>query len=90
MMLVAAGVMLAQRAGDLLGANLYNSSPANGFLYCVIATTAVYAMILPVILFIPKELISTADGQRNPAMEAEMLAEIAAYEYPDWYIPLKK
>ncbi len=90
MMLVAAGVMLAQRGGDLLGANLYNSSPANGFLYCVIATTAVYAMILPVILFIPKELISTADGQRNPAMEAEMLAEIAAYEYPDWYIPLKK
>jgi predicted MFS family arabinose efflux permease len=70
MMLVSAGVNLAARGGDLLGARIYASSPAHGFLYCVIATTAVYAGILLVIPWIPKELISTTDGQRNLAMEA--------------------
>lgn len=71
MMLVSAGIMLAARGSDLLGAKLYASSPANGFLYCVIATTAVYTLILPVIPFIPQELIATADGQRNAAIDAE-------------------
>jgi MFS family permease len=71
MMLVSAGIMLAARGSDLLGAKLYASSPANGFLYCVIATTAVYTLILPVIPFIPKELIATADGQRNAAIDAD-------------------
>jgi hypothetical protein len=80
MMLVASGVMLAQRGGDLLGANLYASSSAHGFLYCVIATTVVYALILPVIPWIPKQLIATTDGERNPAVEAETMAEIAAAE----------
>src|SRR5580704_5674364 len=64
MMLVSAGVMLAARGGDLLGAKLYASSE-HGFLYCVIATTIVYALILPVILWIPKEVIATTDGQQN-------------------------
>ena len=71
MMLVSAGIMLAARGSDLLGARLYASSPEHGFLYCVIATTAVYVMILPVIPFIPKELIATADGERNAAIDAE-------------------
>jgi len=44
----------------------------------VLATTAVYAAILPVLLLIPKELIATRDGQKNPAVEAEMRAEVAA------------
>jgi len=74
MMLVSAGIMLAARGSDLLGAKLYASSPAHGFLYCVIATTAVYTLILPVIAFIPKELIATADGQRNAAIDAEAAA----------------
>lgn len=74
MMLVSAGIMLAARGSDLLGAKLYASSPANGFLYCVIATTAVYTLILPVIPFIPKELIATADGQRNAAIDADAAA----------------
>jgi predicted MFS family arabinose efflux permease len=77
MMLVSAGVMLAARGGDLLGAKLYASSE-HGFLYCVIATTIVYALILPVILWIPKEVIATTDGQQNPALDAAMLAEIGA------------
>jgi predicted MFS family arabinose efflux permease len=76
MMLVSAGVMLAARGGDLLGAKLYASSPEHGFLYCVIATTVVYALILPVILWIPKELIATTDGEQSPTLDAEMLAEI--------------
>jgi predicted MFS family arabinose efflux permease len=76
MMLVAAGVALAMRGGDLLGATIYASSPAHGFLYCVIATTAVYALILLVIPWIPKQLIATTDGEANPAIEAEVAAEI--------------
>jgi len=74
MMLVSAGIMLAARGSDLLGAKLYASSPAHGFLYCVIATTAVYTLILPVIPLIPKELIATPDGQRNAAIDAEAAA----------------
>jgi hypothetical protein len=80
MMLVSAGIMLAARGGDLMGAKIYASSPAHGFLYCVIATTIVYALILPVILWIPKELIATADGEPNPAIEAEVVAEIGDAE----------
>jgi hypothetical protein len=34
----------------------------------VIATTALYALILPLLLLIPKELIATADGEANPAL----------------------
>ncbi len=76
MMLVSAGVMLGQRGSDLLGAKLYAGSPAHGFLYCAIATTVVYASILPVILWIPKHLISTTDGERNLAVEAETIQTI--------------
>ncbi len=76
MMLVSAGIMLAARGSDLLGAKIYASSSTNGFLYCVIATTVVYLSILAVIPWIPKQLISTADGERNPAMDAEVAAEI--------------
>jgi hypothetical protein len=80
MMLVDGVWVLSARGGDLLGASIYKSSPdpAHGFLYCVIATTAVYAMILPLILLVPKELIATADGEPNPIIEAEMLKEIEA------------
>ena len=76
MMLVDGFYMLSYRGGDLLGSKIYSSSPAHGFLYCVIATTAVYALILPVILLIPKELTATADGEPNPEMEAAVRAEI--------------
>jgi MFS family permease len=78
MMLVDGVFVLSARGGDLLGSGIYGSSPTHGFLYCVIATTAVYALILPLILLVPKELIATADGEPNPKVEAEMLKEIAA------------
>jgi hypothetical protein len=78
MMAVDGVFYLAARGGDVLGAELYDRSPTHGFLYCAIATTAVYALILPLILLVPKELMATADGERNPRLEAEMLQEIEA------------
>ena len=78
MMLVDGVYALSARGGDLLGSGIYNSSPTHGFLYCVIATTAVYTLILPLILLVPKKLIATADGEPNPKVEAEMLKEIEA------------
>ncbi|MGA2716059.1 MAG: MFS transporter, partial [Bryobacteraceae bacterium] len=77
MMLVDGVFALSARGGDLLGSRIYNSSPTHGFLYCVIATTIVYALILPLILLVPKELIATADGEPNPEIVAEVLKEIA-------------
>ncbi len=76
MMAVDGVYVLAARGGDLWGTKIYDSSPEHGFLYCVIATTAVYVLILPLILLVPRELIATADGERNPMIEAEILKEI--------------
>ncbi len=78
MMMVDGMYLLAYRGGDIVGAQIYASSPAHGFLYCALATTAVYALILPVLLLIPKNVIATADGEANPVLERESLAEIAA------------
>ncbi len=78
MMMVDGVYLLSSRAGDVLGVGIYNLSPTYGFLYCVLATSAVYALILPLLLLVPKELIVTADGERNPQLDAEVLAEIAA------------
>lgn len=77
MMMVDGVLLLSARGGDLLGSKIYNSSPANGFLYCVIATTVVYALIVPLILLVPKQLIATADGERSPDVEAKVLQEIS-------------
>jgi hypothetical protein len=74
MMLMEGAQFLAQRGGDLLGSKIYTSSPTNGFLYCVIATTIVYALILPVILLVPRELTATRDGEASPALEQAELA----------------
>lgn len=77
MMMIEGANQLSYRGGDLLGAKIYGLSTENGFLYCAIATTVVYALMLPVMLLIPKELIATADGEANPKVEAETLREIA-------------
>lgn len=73
MMLVEGVLALSARAGDLLGSWIYSSGATHGFTFCVIATTAVYALILPLILLTPKELIATKDGEPNPEAEAEVL-----------------
>jgi MFS family permease len=52
---------VASRFGDVLGTKLYDHY--GGFAACVIAITLVYALILPVLLLVPKRLIATADGQ---------------------------
>jgi len=75
MMLVDGFFQLSYRGGDLLGSWIYGRSPTHGFLYCVIAITVVYALILPTILLVPKEVMSSSDGERDPRLEAEILAE---------------
>ena len=77
MMLVAGANQLSYRGGDLIGSKIYGLSATNGFLYCAIATTAVYALMLPVLWLIPKSVIATADGESNPALDAEVMAEVA-------------
>jgi hypothetical protein len=61
MMMSTTLLSISIRFGDLLGTHLYDRY--GGFTVCVIATTAVYAMILPVLLLVPRALIATADGQ---------------------------
>jgi MFS family permease len=83
MMLVAGAYQFSYRAGDLLGAWIYNASPAGrGFLYCTLVTSAVYALILPVLLLIPRHLIRATDGEVDATVEHELLAEVARDEAP--------
>jgi hypothetical protein len=51
---------LAQNFSNLLGTNLYEHH--GGFVACVLATTLVYALVLPMLLFVPKALIADPDG----------------------------
>lgn len=64
LMMMCAGVYaLSARGGDLLGTKIYDADKTHGFLYCTIATTAVYAVILPLLWWIPREIVSTRDGE---------------------------
>ena len=78
MMLVAGMYELAYRGGDFVGTSIYAGSATHGFAYCVAAGTGTSILMLLVLLLIPKEIIATADGERSPEVEAEVLAEIAA------------
>jgi hypothetical protein len=49
-------------SGQVLGTALYDKY--GNFFVCVIAVTVAYALILPMLLLVPKQLISTADGQK--------------------------
>ena len=69
MMMAESANNLAFRGSDVLGTKIYGLSPTHGFLYCVIAMTAIFALILPTILLVPKELIATSDGEANPAID---------------------
>jgi hypothetical protein len=83
MMIIAASFALSSRGGDVVGSWLYALSPVHGFSYCVAAITVTYLLILPIIPFIPRRLIATADGEPNPAAEALVLEEIAnAHQRP--------
>jgi hypothetical protein len=78
MMLVAGMYELAYRGGDVTGTWIYASSATHGFAYCVVAATATSSLMLAILPLIPKEITATADGERSPQVEREVLAEIAA------------
>lgn len=59
--MLVATYWLALRGGDLWGAYIYDHR--GGFQMAVLATVAVYAAILPILLMAPKHLTSTRDGQ---------------------------
>jgi hypothetical protein len=61
LMTSAALSVIVSRFGDVLGTVLYQDY--GGFTVCVIAITLVYALILPILMLLPKDLIVTADGQ---------------------------
>lgn len=61
MMLSWSMYALAQNFGNLIGTELYEHR--GGIAACVLATTLVYALMLPAILFVPKTLIALPDGQ---------------------------
>jgi len=52
---------MASRFGDVLGTSVYEAY--GGFAICVAMITFVYALILPLILLVPKNLVDYADGQ---------------------------
>jgi MFS family permease len=62
MMLIAStAYYVALRFGDLWGTALYEQK--GGFVLTVTVTTVVYALMLPVLLLVPKRLTATTDGQ---------------------------
>jgi MFS family permease len=74
LMLSGALYFIAARFGDVLGAWLYDQY--GGFVICVIATTMVYALILPIIFLIPQHLIATHDGEILHDKEIEARPEV--------------
>ena len=65
MMLAGSLSIVVIRAGDVLGTDIYDYY--GGFTACVIAVTAAYALILPALFLVPKDLVATADGETVPA-----------------------
>lgn len=59
--LAIAGFWLAIRFGDLLGTHLYDAF--HSFPVCAWVTTAVYALILPVLMFVPRAIIHAREGE---------------------------
>ena len=78
MMLVDGVFVLSARGGDLIGSKIYDGYPVNGFTYCVIATTIVYACILPLIFLVPRHIMATRDGEESAEVQKELMEEIAA------------
>jgi len=77
LMLMVDGVYwLCQRGGDMLGSYIYDRDHKYGFMYCVIAITIVYALILPCLKLAPKYITATRDGERNEEYEHERDSEL--------------
>lgn len=56
--------VISVRFGDRLGTAIFHRT--GDFEACVIAITLVYALILPVLLLIPKDVVATSDGVSLP------------------------
>ena len=66
MMIVSSVYPLSSRVGDVFGSWVFGLSPKYGFQYCVVAITLTYALMLPLIPFLPKGMVTTADGEPEP------------------------
>jgi hypothetical protein len=64
MMLAWSLYAIATNIGNLFGTAIYDRY---GFAACIAVTTAVYALMLPLLALVPKSLIATADGQAAPS-----------------------
>jgi MFS family permease len=64
-MLFLACYWISTRFGDVFGTWLYDQH--GGFVTAVIATILVYALILPVLLLVPRRLTATTDGETAPS-----------------------
>ena len=73
LMLASSLYFLVSRFGDVLGTRLYDRF--GDFDVCVIAITVVYALMLPALLLVPRQLIASADGQ-YPALHMIFLAAL--------------
>lgn len=80
MMIVTSLYPLSSRVGVVFGSWIFGLSPRHGFQYCAVAITLVYALILPLIPLLPKELTASADGERNPEEERSVPGEIGSVE----------
>jgi MFS family permease len=79
LMLAAALYSIVSGLGNLLGTNLYDHY--HSFTICVVATTAVYALILPVLWLVPRRLTDTTDGQTPEVAFSADQAEISTQEF---------
>jgi hypothetical protein len=68
MMIAEAGYFIALRFGDVFGAWLYDQG---GFALTAWVTTGVYALILPMLLFVPRAVSDTHDQPGAPADVAD-------------------
>ncbi|MGA2450599.1 MAG: MFS transporter [Polyangiaceae bacterium] len=77
MMAVDGVLVVSARVGDRLGSAIYDAHPGRGFLYCVVATTVTYSLIIPVIFLVPRRVVAAADGHVWPSVEGKALADVA-------------
>jgi hypothetical protein len=61
LMLSGSLFFIVSRFGDVFGTYLYDTF--GSFTVCVVAITVVYALILPVLMLVPDDLIATADAR---------------------------
>ena len=69
MMFLITMYAFAYRLGDLWGAYLYDKQ--GGFATAVVVTTIAYVLIAPLLLFVPKQLISSSDGKTPITSETD-------------------